>query len=313
MNQIQSFKFYIFFIILSFVLPLELKPSNSNELIKINVDGKNRTYYHLEKNKELIYSFDNEGIKDLSQRFSLKVVSRTVIASNSNSNKTFGINIDVFDGDQLVDSQNVTYNKDVSNATSDAKPGWNYTKAGFWFQELNDLENKTMKITLMKGSPGVEVKLLLEKINLRISEKELSPINKVEKHNVIYNDEEGNSITSKNWYLLTDSNILQFKISGPKMIRFISRVVTEDDDNENQMYSFLLREDGRYISNYNHSYKNSKSNAVVKGLNERLSSYNSSFYNIPKGIHYYSFISNDENNFSSNDIYLKLEVYNESE
>ena len=97
------------------------------------------------------------------------------------------------------------------------------------------------------------------------------------------------------------------------MIRFISRVVTDNTDDENQMHSFLLREDGRYISNYNHNYKTSKSNAVIKDLNKKLSSYNSSFYNIPKGIHYYSFISNDENNSSSNDIYLKLEVYNESE
>ena len=63
MNQIQLFKFFILFLLYSLSFSLDLKPDNDNEIVKIKVDDKNRTYYHLSKNNELIFSLNNTSIK----------------------------------------------------------------------------------------------------------------------------------------------------------------------------------------------------------------------------------------------------------
>ena len=52
----------------------------------------------------------------------------------------------------------------------------------------------------------------------------------------------------------------------------------------------------------------SESKAIVTNTDIKLSGYKSSFINIPNGIHYYTFINNNINNSFEN-IYLKLEVY----
>ena len=111
--------------------------------------------------------------------------------------------------------------------------------------------------------------------------------------------------TSDNWFLLENENPLQYKISGPKIVRFISRTEIKNE-NSNDNYSFILREDGRFISKYTYEPTLSESEALIKDLEIVVSAYNSSFYNIPAGIHYYTFFFDNKNN---NNIYLKLEQY----
>ena len=88
MSQIQLFKIFIIGLLFQSLFSIELKPTDGKyDILKISVDGNNRTYYELSKNKELEFSFDDYGLKDLQGRFSLKIIARTLIASNSNSDK----------------------------------------------------------------------------------------------------------------------------------------------------------------------------------------------------------------------------------
>ena len=307
MNQIQLFKIFICSLLFSFIFSLDIKPDNNKKLVKINIDGKNRTYYHLKKNDELVFTLSEKGIKDLKPKHSLKLVTRTLIASNSNSSKVFGIELSIYNNDILEETRSLMYDKVASNAFSDDKPGWNFTKAGFWFEELNDIENKTIKIKLMEGSTAVDLKLILDNISLRTSKKELLPITVNDEYIIKYkeNPKDNKYKKSDNWYILIQDSPLQYKISGPKIIRFITRV-NLDESNADNDYSFILREDGRFVSNYSYEANSSSSNAVVKNNSKAVSGYNSSFYNIPKGIHYYTFLSN---NAIKDAIYLKLEEY----
>ena len=150
MSQTQSFKFLIINIFLCFLFSLELKPDNAYEIVKIKVDNNNRTYYHLDKNDELVFSFAEKGIEDLMARFGLKTILRTLIASNSNTDKTFGIELEIIKDNTSIAVKKLTFNKKTSNAISDLKPGWNYTKAGFWFEELDDISDVSIKIRLLK-------------------------------------------------------------------------------------------------------------------------------------------------------------------
>ena len=306
MIQIQLFKILICSFFISFIFSLDIKPDNSKKIVKINVDGKNRTYHHIKKNDELIFTLSEKGIKDLKSKYSLKLIARTLIASNSNSSKVFGVELEVYDGDVLIQNRSLMYDKMVSNAFSDDKPGWNFTRAGFWFEELDDLENKTVKIKLMEGSTAVDVKILLDEIPLRISKKELSPITENDEYVIKYknNLKDKKYKKSDHWYLLSEKNPIQYKINGPKILRFISRSSLEDTSENN--YSFILRENGRFVSNYSYDAKQSASDAFVENNNKKVSGYNSSFYNVPKGIHYYTFFPNHS---LKDAIYLKIEEY----
>ena len=313
MTLIQLFKLLNVFLLLNIVLATDIKPDNSKNLVKIKVDGKNRTYYHLKKGETLEYNLSSKNLDNPNSKYSLKIISRAMIASNSNSNKVFGVEVSVFDHilDEnkniikydLVDSRTLMYDKAVSDAINEAKPGWNYTKAGFWFEELDGL-NKTVKISLIDGSPSVELKLIAEEIVLRKSESELKPITINEEYLVAYKENsEEEYKKSDNWFLLNSENPLQYKIKGPKIIRFISRV-NLNESNLSEQYNFDLREDGRFVSKYTYEVVQSGANAFIDNSDIVVSGYKSSFYNVPKGIHYYTFFNNNDGS-----IYLKIEEY----
>ena len=313
MTLIQLFKLLNVFLLLNIVLATDIKPDNSKNLVKIKVDGKNRTYYHLKKGETLEYNLSSKNLDNPNSKYSLKIISRAMIASNSNSNKVFGVEVSVFDHilDEnkniikydLVDSRTLMYDKAVSDAINEAKPGWNYTKAGFWFEELDGL-NKTVKISLIDGSPSVELKLIAEEIILRKSESELKPITINEEYLVAYKESsEEEYKKSDNWFLLNSKKPLQYKIKGPKIIRFISRV-NLNESNLSEQYNFDLREDGRFVSKYTYEVVQSGANAFIDNSDIVVSGYKSSFYNVPKGIHYYTFFNNNDGS-----IYLKIEEY----
>ena len=313
MTLIQLFKLFNVFLLLNIVLAADIKPDNSKNLVKIKVDGKNRTYYHLKKGETLEYNLSSKNLDNPNSKYSLKIISRAMIASNSNSNKVFGVEVSVFDHilDEnkniikynLLDSRTLMYDKAVSDAINEAKPGWNYTKAGFWFEELDGL-NKTVKINLIDGSPSVELKLIAEEIILRKSESELKPITINEEYLVSYKENsEEEYKKSDNWFLLNSENPLQYKIKGPKIIRFISRV-NLNESNLSEQYNFDLREDGRFVSKYTYEVVQSGANAFIDNSDILVSGYKSSFYNVPKGIHYYTFFNNNDGS-----IYLKIEEY----
>ena len=313
MTLIQLFKLLNVFLLLNIVLATDIKPDNSKNLVKIKVDGKNRTYYHLKKGETLEYNLSSKNLDNPNSKYSLKIISRAMIASNSNSNKVFGVEVSVFDHilDEnkniikydLVDSRTLMYDKAVSDAINEAKPGWNYTKAGFWFEELDGL-NKTVKISLIDGSPSVELKLIAEEIILRKSESELKPITINEEYLVAYKESsEEEYKKSDNWFLLNSKKPLQYKIKGPKIIRFISRV-NLNESNLSEQYNFDLREDGRFVSKYTYEVVQSGANAFIDNSDIVVSGYKSSFYNVPKGILYYTFFNNNDGS-----IYLKIEEY----
>ena len=314
MIQIQLFKLLVFCFSWTFIFALDVKPDNNNNLVKIKVDDKNRTYFHLKKNDVLEYTLNDKGIDNFNIKHSLKLISRTLIASNSNSNKVFGIEMSVYnhvlndEGDvidfELITTRKLMYDKVVSNAVSDAKPGWNYTKAGFWFEELDDL-NKTIKIRLIDGSPAVDLKLIIDEISLRRSESEFEPITVNEEFVIQYKEKsEEEYKKSDNWFVLKEGVPLQYKISGPRIIRFISRINIDESNLVEDDYSFVLREDGRFVANYRYDVSLSEADAYVHDSNISVSGYKSSFYNVPKGIHYYTFFNNEDDG-----IYLKLEEY----
>ena len=107
MNLIQLSRILVFNLLISFLITEELKPVEYNEIIKIKLGAKNRTYYHLNKNEELYFSFND--FKNNSDRHSIKFLTRTIIAANSNSKKTFGVELGIYENDSLLDELKYFY------------------------------------------------------------------------------------------------------------------------------------------------------------------------------------------------------------
>ena len=99
---------------------------------------------------------------------------------------------------------------------------------------------------------------------------------------------------------------VQFKLKGPKQVRIISRGRASDS----HFYSFSIRENGKYMSDY--FYPNEKSSLdahiILNDDKVSLTGYNSFFFNVPDGIHYYTIHSNPDMDAS---ILLKLQSYKE--
>ena len=74
-------------------------------------------------------------IEDKDASYSVKIISRAKISPNSNSSKTFGLNLNVIE-DGVERNKILKYKKSVSTAKKSSKSGFNYTQAGFWFEEF---------------------------------------------------------------------------------------------------------------------------------------------------------------------------------
>ncbi len=99
MKLIQLFNVLLVF---SSVFAGSIKPTNVEdlEIIKISSDQNDtNTYYKISNNNEIV--FENlDRILNKDKNYIIKIISRTSISKNSNSNKTFGFNLKIEDGDE---------------------------------------------------------------------------------------------------------------------------------------------------------------------------------------------------------------------
>ncbi len=286
-----------------------LRPINKkNNIVKITDENKNtRTYYHLEKGNEMVFSNLEEFVEDPNETYSIKVITRAKISPNSNSNKIFGIELNILE-DGIERNKVLKYKKGVSTAKKSSKSGFNFTQAGFWFDELKNIKNSEILIKLIDGSPPVDVRVVINPINFRSSDNILYPVNKEKTLKVLYKEEldDPDYKKSKGWYQLDTDSDMQYKIKGPKQIRVLIRNVLSEDSNLD-MYGFLLRENGRYINEYLFTPESSNKEAhfIIDDEKFALSKYDSFFFNVPEGYNYYTFKSNN----NKDTMLLKVQSY----
>ena len=318
MKSLKYYSLFLIFCCYNFVLAETLKPSNEKyDIVKItDENNKTRTYYHLNDNNELIFDNLEDFVKNKDAIHGVKIISRAKISPNSNSSKTFGITLQIKGKDDtiLLDKE-LRYKKGISKAKKTSKSGFSYTQGGFWFENLNDLENSKILIKKMEGSPEVDVRVVIDEIKLRTSNKIIKPVNKEKSHKVLFLKDENDSsyVKTSGWNYLKneflDSNSflkgkVQYKIEGPRQIRILSRSFIGEDD----IYNLIIRENGRFMGDYEYQIKSSNRDAHCFMNKEKinLSNYNSFFINVPAGVNYYSIETNDEKN---QNILVKLQSY----
>ena len=134
MKLIQLFNILVF---LCMVYGANIKPENWDELEYIQISNKNdkkSRYYKLDRKSEIV--FDNlDRILKKDKNYIIKIMARTTISKNSNSNKTFGFNLDVQESGKIKTDDILKYKKRISKYVKPEK-GMYFTDAGYWVEEI---------------------------------------------------------------------------------------------------------------------------------------------------------------------------------
>ena len=313
MSQTLLYKLILSIILISLIFPRHVKPSGNEKLYKLSgISSKStRSYYLLDENG---LSYSNLKRYVNNNNAVVKIISRSQIAPNSNSKKSFGFKLIIKKGKKTILSKELQYNKKSAKVTSPKdKKGFHFTEAGFWIEEVDVNEKIKIYVKPLDGSSDVFVRVVIEDSqnrNLKDSKK-ITTLNRKQNFSIKYENNEGKNIKSHNWYIVDDDNVQKFKLSGPSIIRVFTRYIYAEEQNSDMMiYPLVLYEDEKWMGEYSIIPEKSQQNAkfVNKDLdNYELGKYKSFYFNVPQGTHYYTIKIPSASN--ENKFLFKIEEY----
>ena len=299
MKLIQLFSILI---ILNSIFGKSIKPENSNQIESIQVISKNNkkyTYYHLDRKGDIF--FDNlERVLRKDKKYIIKIMARSPISKNSNSNKTFGFNLSMQASGKIIINDDLKYKKKISKVMKPSTSGMYFTDAGYWIEEIFSPKNLKIRIKSIKGSPDVYLKVSFEEIPGYESKESITPVTHKPYKTLYIDYEKIPEKKSIKWYSL-DENKVQYKIKGPKKVKVRTRALI---DSSTSSYKFNLYENGYKKGTYTYDVLKPTNDVYI--LNDasnkiQLSRQDYFIINVPRGEHYYSFKKN------TSEMYIKLE------
>ena len=301
--MIQYYKLIIL-VLLSCLFAETLKPSNSRKLEKVKISTKDdtRTYYHL--NKGGVIEFKNlYKVLDQDKNYNLKIIARTKVAKNSNSNKSFGFKLNIDKNGKLT-SKELKYKKKASLSKLPDKKGFTYTNAGFWVEEIRNPKGTKFFIESLKGSPEIEVRVVYDEIKTLKVKEIIYPVN-IQSPITVQYQRDNTYLKSKHWFNLNENKQMQFKVKGPAVIKVRSRAILNEDTV--LQYSFDLKENGKRmgIHKYNINPSDKDAHYIVDNDKTNLTKFNSFLFNVPSGMNYYTLQNSKSFNSS---VLIKVEL-----
>ena len=318
MKLIQLYKLFISIIILtSFIYAKAIKPIGKENMLKLVVGtdegNKIRPYYVIDKDG-LVYS--NFKSFKTGDKIGFQIMSRTHMASNSNSNKKYQFELIIMDGKKELFRRDLNYKKKSANVISPEKEGFYFTHAGYWFEDIRITKN--LKIILKSKIKGQKIYIRLlanKKDELQKSDSFLRTLD-LQKNITVEYLKDDKKIKSKGWFLLTKGSKQEFMVRSNSLIRVFCRSV--ESDNNALDYTMRVHENGQWLANYMFDKSLTESEAKIvtdyKEIKNLLLSKTRSFYlSVPYienvDYSYYTFSMPDE----SEKILIKIIEYENSD
>ena len=306
MRQIQLYKVLISIILFSLVFSKHVKPNGKEELYKLSGISNNstRSYYKLDDNG-LSYSNFKKYVKN-GENAVFKIISRSQIAPNSNSKKSFGYKLIIKKGKKTIFSKELKYNKRASNVSSSKQKGFYFTEAGFWIEELKITDKTKIILKPLNGSSDAFIRLVVEQSKQRKTKdsKKIKTLNRNKSYSIKFDNNDNKVNKSRNWIMIDNKYGEKFKIEGPATIRVFSRYMIDNNADKNiDSYVMKFYEDEKWVSEFDVNIVKSIKNAriVNKGFDDYdLSKFKSFYYNVPSGTHYYTVkipVASEDNKF----------------
>ena len=312
MSQNQLYNYFILLSVsLSFLFSKPIKPNGNEQMYKLSgISNKETRSYYLLDDNGLSYS-KLLRLGEKGNKMILKVIARSSIAPNSNSRKSFGYKLIIKKGKKTLLSKELKYNKKSSNVLSlTDKKGFHFTQASFWIEEI--VLSKDLKILIkpLKGSSDIVVRLTMEDSNIRENKDgRISTLDRQQNLDIEFLSNNGKTVLSENWTLLENEETQKFKVKGPRVIRVLTRSIIDDSDSP--FYSMSFYEDEKWIFDYMFNRELSNQNAKIINSksfsSSKLSKFNSFYFNVPIGVHYYA-LKIPESSLS-NQIIFRIEEY----
>ena len=200
------------------------------------------------------------------------------------------------------------YTKKIAEVTSvKNQKGFKFTKAGYWHEEFVMNNDLMININKIKGFPDVFVRVIIEKVDREKGNKVIKTINKQNLFSINFIEDE-KLITSKNWILVENNNEQKFRIAGPKVIRLGTRYIyNEIDVSEN--FTLAIKQDGLWMGTHLFDKQKSDNDAKLLDGNEELSKFRSMYFNVPEGIHYYTFELPKNSKYKNDKVLIRLDEF----
>ena len=272
-----------------------VKPNGNENFYKLIINteegNKVRPYYLL----------DNDGLEYTNfknfkpgENINLQVVSRTNVASSSNSKKKYKFDLIIMDGKKTILERELSYNKKASNVTSPDKKGFNFTLSGYWFENITVTKNtKVILKSKIKGQK-IYIRLLANKNDKKNRDNsKIYPVDHQKNLSISFKDK-GETLKSSGWFLVSSENKQQFMLNENDLIRVFVRQI----GNINPTEGLIVYENNQWIGNYIFDFKESLNSAYIASdylnlNNKSISSYNSFYLSVPsandKNYSYYTF------------------------
>ena len=265
MKLIQLFKIHLIcsIILVSFSFSRVIKPVGNEDMLKLVVstdEGNKVRPYYLVDNNGIEYS-DFKDFK-VGDKVNFQIMSRTYVASNSNSNKKYQFELTVYDGDKVISSRDLNYKKKPANVTSTEKSGFHFTYAGYWFEDIHITKNTKIIIRSKIKGQKIYIRLIANKVDEPSkSDFNYTPVDSQKSLSLEYINDENKEIRSKGWYLVNSENKQEFMLKSNSLVRVFCRSLV--NENQDSHYSLKVHENSQWIGNYTFDYMQSDKNAKI--------------------------------------------------
>ena len=283
-------------------------PKGEESKIKLKINSKERTYYKLDKNG---LSYKNIGKQvEIGDSIKIGIYSRTTKAQTGKKIRSYGFSIQIDDNKPEI----IKYKKAGGDVVSKDRPGWVYTESGIWYYYLPAKKNGyRVKIKPLKGNPpGTYIRISSSKLKKKTgSFQAIKTVNSKNSWRITTESKSDEINKPKLWYPVSSENQQQFEIEGPATVRVFSRVKYVSQEFKKEYY-LRIREDGLDLGNFYFQTEKSDVSYVTK-TSENVGKWRSTWLNVPKGKHYYTFTLPEINQNSDNTVFIRIKKWLEKE
>ena len=279
MNPTQYPKYFICLVLFcSVLMSIYIQPLNHAKTKEIlNIYKKDREYSRLIEEK-LVYFVEGPII--------LNIYSRKAFPSQTKKDKSYQFKVVIDEDQSLIAKHNSRKDEKVY---CENHPGHSYTLSG---KDVINIPKGQHRIELMNLDKKDNILVRLTTSSFKTKNK-ISEIRPIEHKSMM----ESIAILKKNneSYYMLSNNIAQadkiefdrinFKETGPSLVRIISRTTFLDD--ENTYYQFKIRKNDQLLSTHHMFAEKSKNTKILNKPLLGVSKWRTTLLDVPKGVHEY--------------------------
>ncbi|MBC8213202.1 MAG: hypothetical protein ISR90_03940 [Candidatus Marinimicrobia bacterium] len=265
-----NYKLYFAVLFCVFTFGKTINPTEITKSEILEIKGKTREYFSASSNL-LQY-------KVAGPRF-FRLISRCAVPQDLNLDVNYSFEIKIDNEYKFATSHSTNIFEKIQ---SNQHPGYGYTIS------RNDIiyvpnGDHTVSLIPTDNKNPILFRMITHNLNQR---KEESEVIIGFNEQIIHHLKVGNS--SLPYTLLDSENKFEFEIEGKGFVDIISRLVIENDNSENGVYSIVVQKDGKEYRTYHLQTETSNQSTIIENSDIIPGKWRTSQIKVPTGKHHYT-------------------------